>query len=293
MFGCLYDKILNNLCQVIECVLPLRYTRSIDDYVENDGGYMLPSERQKKIIALLATKDVVSILDFVNAFEISVETVRRDLAILDKQGAIEKVYGGARLKVGGLHEATLESRLVDQLSQKKAIGKKCSEFIHDGDCIFLDSGSTTYQIAKNITTRKNLTVITNSIPIINELMHTDFEMIIIGGRIRHDERSVVSFDYLFDFSGLNIQKSFICAGGITVEKGISDFNMEEAVTRRKIIAQSKEVFVAADSSKFGRDVTIHIATLSQINYVISDSQVGKNTVSGFQKTPVSLILADG
>jgi DeoR/GlpR family transcriptional regulator of sugar metabolism len=253
---------------------------------------MLPSERQKKIRALLATKDVVSIVDFVNAFHISIETVRRDLAILEKQGVVEKVYGGAKLKVERLHESTLENRLVDQLSQKKAIGKKCSEFIHDGDCIFLDSGSTTYQIAKNISTRKNLTVITNSIPIINELMNTDFEMIMIGGRVRHDERSVVSFDYLFDFTGLNIQKSFICAGGITVEKGVSDFNMEEAVTRKKIIAQSHEVFVAADSSKFGRNVTINIAPLSQIAYVISDSQVGKNTINGFKKSPAALIIAE-
>jgi len=253
---------------------------------------MLPSERQKKIVDMLATKNVITIAEFMAAFNISVETVRRDLAILEKQGAIQKVYGGAKIKDITFGEPTMESRMVSRLLQKEAIGKKCSEFIHDGDCIFIDSGSTTFHIAKHLADKKNLTIITNSIPVVNELMDTDFDIIIIGGKIRHDERSVVTYDYLFNFSELNIQKSFICAGGITVEKGISDFNMQEAVTRKIIIGQSKEVFVAADSSKFHKDVTISIAPLDKINCMITDSNLDKNTANSFKKTTTMLVLAE-
>lgn len=253
---------------------------------------MLPSERQKKIVDMLATKNVITIAEFMAAFNISVETVRRDLAILEKQGAIQKVYGGAKIKDITFGEPTMESRMVSRLLQKEAIGKKCSEFIHDGDCIFIDSGSTTFHIAKHLADKKNLTIITNSIPVVNELMDTDFDIIIIGGKIRHDERSVVTYDYLFNFSELNIQKSFICAGGITVEKGISDFNMQEAVTRKIIIGQSKEVFVAADSSKFHKDVTISIAPLDKINCIITDSNLDRNTANSFKKTTATLILAE-
>jgi DeoR/GlpR family transcriptional regulator of sugar metabolism len=253
---------------------------------------MLPSERQKKIVDLLATKDVITIAEFMTAFNISVETVRRDLAILEKQGTIQKVYGGAKIKDITFGEPTMESRMVSRLLQKEAIGRKCSEFIHDGDCIFIDSGSTTFHIAKHLASKKNLTIITNSIPVVNELMDTDFDIIIIGGKIRHDERSVVTYDYLFNFSELNIQKSFICAGGITVEKGISDFNMQEAVTRKIIIERSKEVFVAADSSKFHRDVTISIAPLNKINCIITDSNLDRNTAGSFKKTTAMLILAE-
>lgn len=253
---------------------------------------MLPSERQKKILDLLLTKEVVTISELITEFNISIETVRRDLAILEKQGSIQKVYGGAKIKESTFSEPTMESRMVNRLLQKESIGKKCCEFINDGDCIFIDSGSTTYHIAKHLTNKKNLTIITNSIPVVNELMNTDFEIIIIGGKLRHNERSVVTYDYIFDFSQLNIQKSFICAGGITVENGVSDFNMQEAVTRKIIIERSKEVFVAADSSKFDRDVTISIAALNKINYIITDSNLSKNTGNSFKKTATKLILAE-
>jgi len=253
---------------------------------------MLPSERQKKIVELLAEKDVITIAEFMLTFNISIETVRRDLAILEKQGSIQKIYGGAKIKAVTFGEPTMENRMINRLLQKDAIGRKCSEFIHDGDCIFIDSGSTTYHIAKHLTNKKNLTIITSSIPVVNELMNTDFEIIIIGGKIRHNERSVVTYDYIFNFSQLNIQKSFICAGGITVENGISDFNMQEAVTRKTIIERSKEVFVAADSSKFHKDVTINIAPLSKISYLITDSHLDKNTVNRFKKTKTTLFLAE-
>ncbi|AJQ28536.1 DeoR/GlpR family DNA-binding transcription regulator [Pelosinus fermentans] len=253
---------------------------------------MLPSERQKKILDLLATKDVVTIPEFITEFNISIETVRRDLGILEKQGSIQKVYGGAKLKNSIFSEPTMESRMIHNLLQKESIGKKCCEFINDGDCIFIDSGSTTYHIAKYLMDKKNLTIITNSIPVVNELMDTDFEIIIIGGKIRHNERSVVTYDYIFNFSQLNIQKSFICAGGITAENGVSDFNMQEAVTRKIIIERSKELFVAADSSKFDRDVTISIAPLHKINYIITDSYLSKNVASTFKKTATILVLAE-
>ncbi|MDQ7863069.1 hypothetical protein RCO48_24655 [Peribacillus frigoritolerans] len=76
-------------------------------------------------------------------------------------------------------------------------------------------------------------MITSSIPVVNELIHSDIEILIIGGKVRRNEQSIVAFDYLFNFSELNISKAFICASGITVEKGISDYNLEEANTRKK------------------------------------------------------------
>ncbi|MGH4051545.1 MAG: DeoR/GlpR family DNA-binding transcription regulator [Clostridium sp.] len=252
---------------------------------------MLPIERQKKYLALLSNKDVIAITTFMTEFDVSIETVRRDLSILEKQDKIEKVYGGAKLKRSILSEPSIEERMVNNLKEKDWIGKKCSEFINDGDCIFIDSGSTTYHITKHIRNKKNLTIITNSIAVVNELINTNFEIIIIGGKIRHEERSIVTFDYIFNFSQLNIQKSFLCAGGITVENGISDFNMQEAVTRKKIIERSKEIYVAADSSKLGRDVIISIAPLNKINYIITDFLLDKSVAQIFKESKTTLILA--
>ncbi|MBU3159150.1 DeoR/GlpR family DNA-binding transcription regulator [Clostridium frigoris] len=253
---------------------------------------MLPSERQKKILDLLSKKDVVTISEFMTAFNISIETVRRDLSILEKQSKIEKVYGGAKIKLITFGEPTMENRMSNNLLQKQSIGKKCSEFINDGDCIFIDSGSTTYQLTKYLTNKKNLTIITNSIPVLNELINSKHDIIVIGGKVRHNERSIVSYDYIFNFSQLNIQKSFICAGGITLENGISDFNMQEAVIRKTILERSKEILVAADSSKFGRDVTINIVPISKVNFIITDSNLTKSMASSFNKYKSKIIIAE-
>nr|WP_285765879.1 DeoR/GlpR family DNA-binding transcription regulator [Peribacillus sp. SI8-4] len=252
---------------------------------------MLPLERQKKIIELLTIRKVMKLGELTEELQISIETLRRDMNLLTRQGKIEKIYGGVKLAQSKFGESTIDERMFSQLSEKERIARKCSEFIHDGDCIYIDSGSTTYQIAKYIKQKKKLTVITSSIPVVNELLDSDIEILIIGGKVRQNEQSIVAFDYLFNFSELNITKAFICASGITIEKGISDYNLEEANTRKKIIELSQQAFVAADSSKFGKDVTIGIAPLDKIDYIITDDHLHEAFITSFKDTGIHLLLS--
>lgn len=254
---------------------------------------MLPIERHKKMIEMLISKNIVTIPEFISEFDTSIETVRRDLAILEKSGRIEKVYGGAKIKNSSYIEPPMENRFVTRLVQKEWIGKKCSEFINDGDCIYIDSGTTTFQVAKNLHAVHNLTIITNSIPVINEMFNTSHNIIVIGGKLRHSERSVVTYDYMFNFSQINIKKCFIGAGGITNENGVSDFDIQEAVTRKTIIDRSEQIYVAADSSKFGRDVTINIVPLHRVHTIITDIQLSKNLSIQFSNKGTNIVLAGG
>ena len=253
---------------------------------------MFPLERQKKIIELLMVKKVLKMTELTEELNISVDTLRRDVNLLAKQGKIEKIYGGVKLIQSKFGESSIDERMVSHLNEKQSIAKTSSGLINDGDCIYIDSGSTTYQIAKYIKNKKNLTVVTNSIPVITELMNSDVELIIIGGRIRKNEQSVVTFEYLFNFSELNIQKAFICTSGITLEKGISDYNLEEALTRKKIIELSKEIYIAADSTKFGKDVTIGIASLDKIDTIITDQNLDKSIINQFKKVSTNLVISD-
>ena len=253
---------------------------------------MFPLERQKKILELLTIKKVQKLSELTGELDISIETLRRDINLLSAEGKIEKVYGGVKLVESNFGESGLDVRMINHLKEKELIAQKCSEYIHDGDCIYLDSGSTTYQIAKYIKHKKNLTVVTNSIPVTNELLMSDVELIIIGGKIRKHEQSVTTSDFLFNFNELNILKAFICASGISVEKGISDYSLEEVVTRRKIIELSKEVYVAADSTKFDKDVTIGIASLDKIDYIITDNRLTQDLIHQFDKTSTILICAE-
>lgn len=255
------------------------------------GEYMFPLERQKKILELLMIKKVLKMSELTKELDVSVDTLRRDLNLLTKKGKIEKIYGGVKLVESKFGESSMDERLISHLQEKEWIAQKCCEYINDGECIFIDSGSTTYQIAKYIKNIKNLTVVTNSIPVVMELIDSDVELIIIGGKIRRNEKSVIAYDYLFNFKELNLLKAFIGASGITIEKGISDYNLEEANTRKKIIELSKEIYVTADSTKFGKDVTIGIAPLDKIDYIITDSNLNKNWVDQLKKTNTNLILA--
>nr|WP_259445533.1 DeoR/GlpR family DNA-binding transcription regulator [Paenibacillus lautus] len=256
------------------------------------GERMFPLERQKKILELLTIRKVLKITELTEELNVSVDTLRRDLNTLTKQGRIEKIYGGVKLVESRFGESSMDERMVSQLEEKDRIARKCGEFVHDGDCIYIDSGSTTYQMAKYVKHRKKLTVVTNSLPVAIELMDSDVELIMIGGKIRREEQSVVAYEYIFNFHELNVLKAFICCSGITIEKGISDYNLEEAITRKKMIELSKEVVVMADSTKFGKDVTISIASLDKIDTIVTDANVHASFIPKFKKTNTTLVIAD-
>ena len=178
-------------------------------------------------------------------------------------------------------ESSMDERMVSQLEEKDRIARKCGEFVHDGDCIYIDSGSTTYQIAKYVKHKKKLTVVTNSLPVAIELMDSDVELIMIGGKIRREEQSVVAYEYIFNFHELNVLKAFICCSGITIEKAFPTTIWKKPL-RAKMIELSKEVVVMADSTKFGKDVTISIASLDKIDTIVTDANVHAGFIPKFK-----------
>ncbi|MEG0385480.1 MAG: DeoR/GlpR family DNA-binding transcription regulator [Solibacillus sp.] len=253
---------------------------------------MLPVERRKKIMDLLNKREVLKIDELLDELDISTVTLRRDINILAEQGLIIKIYGGIQGLKTNLINSPSDGRIVQNIEEKEQIAIKCCELIEDYDCIYLDGGSTAFQIAKHIKHFKNLTVVTNSIPIINELIDSQVDLIILGGKMSLKKRSIAAYDYLFNFSGLNIFKAFISASGITIEKGISDYNLDEVNTRKKIIDISKEVYIIADNTKFGKDVAVGIAPLEKVDYIVTDGGVRQTFIEDFQKTQVELVVAN-
>jgi len=182
----------------------------------------------------------------------------------------------------------MDNRLTQQLTEKIAIAKACASLVDDGDCIFIDSGTTTYQMTPFLLGKEKLTVVTNSLPVAFDLIGSNIEVMIIGGKIRHSEKSVTSNDFLFRFDHLNINKAFICASGVTLEKGISDFSLEEAMTRKQLISISQTVYVATDSSKFNKDVAIQVCPLDQVDMIITDNALSKETLKQYTEAGIQL-----
>lgn len=253
---------------------------------------MLPQERYNGILTLLNEKEVVKIEELMAAFQVSIETARRDLNYLEQEGLVKKIYGGATLVRRTPTEPLSSDRLTRNMGEKAAIGRKCSEFVADGDSIFLEVGTTTLQVARALKDKKNLTVITNSIYIINELIDTTCTLYVIGGRIRHEERAISGAVSLFELDHFHISKTILGAGAITPENGISDFNIEEALTRKKIIERSKEVYLVADHTKFGFDAMAHVCPISEIDMIVTSRRLRPDLPPKFIEAGVKLVFAD-
>lgn len=249
---------------------------------------MYPVERQQKILEIVRKQQVTKHSELTEILQISMETLRRDIQILVQQGLIEKFYGGIREVEQSLTETLIEQRMICQLEEKIAIARECTTFIQEGDCIFLDSGSSTFQIAKFIRTMKNITVITNSLPIAVELLNTSVEIILMGGKVRHSEKSIVSYDFLLQYDQLNISKAFICTSGISLKNGLSDFSFEEVLIRRNIVRSAQTIYVVADHTKFERDVAVKICSLNDVDYLITDGNLKDNIYKQYQDAGINI-----
>ncbi|MEQ6354253.1 DeoR/GlpR family DNA-binding transcription regulator [Lysinibacillus sp. M3] len=247
---------------------------------------MYTIERQQHILQFVRKHKVVKLVTLTKEFNVSMETIRRDIHQLVQDKKMEKFYGGVKYMEPA--EGLMDNRFHEQLPEKIAIAKACASLVQDGECIFLDSGTTTYQMTPFLLEKEKLTVITNSLPVAFDLIGSNIEVIIIGGKVRHSEKSVTSNDFLFRFDHLNINKAFICASGVSIEKGISDFNLEEAITRKQIINISQTVYVAADSSKFDKDVAIQVCPADAVNMIITDRGLSKETINHFTDKGVQL-----
>ncbi|WP_376748084.1 MULTISPECIES: DeoR/GlpR family DNA-binding transcription regulator [Lysinibacillus] len=243
-------------------------------------------ERQHQILQFIRQHKVVKLVTLTKEFNVSMETIRRDVQQLMQDKKIEKFYGGVKYiePVEGL----IDHRLHEQLTEKIAIARACALLVQDGECIFIDSGTTTYQMTPFLLDKEKLTVVTNSLPVAFDLIGSNIEVILLGGKVRHSEKSVTSNEFLFRFEHLNINKAFICASGVSIEKGISDFSLDEAITRKQIISISQKVYVATDSSKFNKDVAIQVCPVDDVDVIITDDGLSKKTIQHFSEKGVQI-----
>lgn len=253
---------------------------------------MLPEERYQIIIDYLKTHRMVRIQQMADRFGISVETVRRDLAYLQKEGIIRKVYGGATMAHPINQEQTNRQRMDTNTFEKKAIARRCAELIHEGDKVFIGPGTTTLQVAKELKdSRKELSVLTSSIQVASVLIHTNFEVYILGGQIRKDEGAIsgsLSLQTLQNFHG---GTAIIGTGGVTVRGGLTDYNLDEVILRRSALKMVDRSILVADHTKFGRELNMQVCPLIDISVVISDRKLRATYVDEMKNAGIEYYLA--
>ncbi len=252
---------------------------------------MLSKERQQEIISILHTNKIIKIKEISERFKVSNETARRDLEALEAQKLLKRVYGGA-VPLANINAEPLYSiRAELSVLEKRAIGKKAAELIKEGSTLLFDVGTTTLEIAKNIVDRKNITVITSSLPIINELANTDIELLVLGGKLRNRELSMSGSIPLMALQQIYVDMAFVGAGGVTFEEGISDYNIEEAQVRKLAIERANACVLAVDSSKFGINAFAMVSPLNAIDIVISDWKLEEEIIREISERGIEVIIA--
>ena len=249
-------------------------------------------ERQKQILSLLVKQGRLSVNEIVEQFSISVATARRDLETLASQGKAQRVHGGVIAVEQAPPELPILQREGEQADEKAGIGRAAAELIADGDTVFLGSGTTVLEAAKHLRDRKNLTVITNSLPVLNALAGIkDITVVSLGGQLRESELSFIGHITEQALAEIRVDKVIMGARGLSLEHGLTNDYLQETLTDRAILKIGREVILVADHSKVNRVSTALLAPLSSMNIFVTDSKADKKFIQALKKQNIKVVIA--
>lgn len=251
---------------------------------------MLALQRQDEIVRLISTKGSVTVAELSHLFNVTGATIRRDLRDLERRNLIRRAHGGAVAAIASHLDPSFQERAVAQREEKDAIGKFCADLIRDGETIILDSGTTTLSIAKHLQGRKGLTIITNSISIVNLLLNEkDITVISTGGVARSEGYSLVGYVAERAISLFRPDKAFVSVGAIDAEGNMSIGNLASVPVKQAMIRVSKEVIIPADSTKLGRASIALVENISRATCLVTDERADHELVALFQGKGVRVV----
>lgn len=236
----------------------------------------MAQERKEYILKLLMRDGKVKVLPLAEQLEVSSETIRRDLDVLESEGRLRRVYGGAILSTYVNGEPPFQQRAQLHEEEKKAIGTRAAELIEDGDVIALDVGTTMLELARAIQGKRNLTILSNSLPIascLSEALNNNRftgKVILLGGEVNPAQQSMTGPICEQVLRQFHLDKAFLSIGGISLQRGITDYDLNEAYISKLLANAAKDVIVLADQSKIGVQAFAHILPLEQVDCVVSN-----------------------
>jgi len=248
-------------------------------------------ERRNKIIDKLESDNQVLVSELSNEFNVSEVTIRNDLAYLEEKGIMHRTHGGGIKQRKVALEYGLTEKQKQNLPQKKRIGAKAVELIQENETIILDSGSTTMEIAKNLSIFKNLTVITNALNIISQIKeYPNIHLIVPGGILKPQSVALYGTPAEDAFKNYYCDKFFMGTDAIDFTHGLSTPTIEEAHLNKIMIQISKEVILVADSSKFNKRNFVFIAPVNILHTIITDKDLPQESKSAYENIGIKVIL---
>jgi len=234
---------------------------------------MLAKERQTLIYQILQKNGAVTASTLVSSLDVSLETIRRDLLAMEKQGLLNRVHGGAVTSGNMQPIVSLKQRHQEHQQAKQELAQKVLPFIEEGDIIGLDSGSTAIAVAQALkTVFTKLTVVTYSSDVFDLLKgHADYRLILCGGHYLKNENAFYGPLALETLKHLHMQKAFIFPSSVSLEYGIGNTLQELHLMQQQLLHNADHVYILADSSKFEKHALLKISDMKQEYCYITDN----------------------
>jgi DeoR family transcriptional regulator, fructose operon transcriptional repressor len=234
-------------------------------YKIQGGDELLTPERHQIILQLLKDQNTVKIQEIMELTNSSESTIRRDLSLLEEQKFLKRIHGGAQRLQGKLQEPSMIEKSSKNLQEKRLIAKYAAGLVEEGDCIYLDAGSTIFEMIEFLTA-KDIVVVTNGLMHAAPLLNKGIATYLIGGFVKAKTNAFVGRGSLTSLDLYRFDKCFLGVNGIHQEFGFTTPDQEEAMVKQKAISLSRESYVLADSTKFSeisfaKIVDIHQAAI--------------------------------
>jgi len=255
---------------------------------------MYAEERHQAIAELVASRGRVAVTELATHFDVTTETVRRDLSQLERLKLLRRVHGGAvSMRSLTMLEAQLEDRDNVNAAEKDRIARAAVALLPEGGCtLLLDAGSTTARLAALLPATERWTVITHAVPIaalLAPLPH--IELHLLPGRVRTATQAAVGHATVTAIHDFRADLAFVGTNGISVLHGLSTPDPEEAATKRAVVESAQRVVVLTDASKVGQERTIRFAALDDIDVLVTDDSVDAADVAAFEAAGLDVVQA--
>ena len=252
---------------------------------------LLPPERRAQITELVRRNKSVLVKDLCAQFRVTGETIRKDLAILEQEGALIKTYGGAYVQDGVRNEvdASIRASLFPEV--KDAIGIACARLVEDGDTLFLDESTTCLAIARHLLEREGITVVTNSLPLASLFAEKGRgKLVLSGGELDRKNQCFVGGAAEDALGAYYVDKSFVSCRGADQTVGITDGNAINGRIRALMLRRARKHFLVLDHTKLGKSNFSHICDFSAVDAVVTDALPDPSWEDFFRSQGLRMIL---
>ncbi|MEU3062705.1 DeoR/GlpR family DNA-binding transcription regulator [Streptomyces subrutilus] len=252
---------------------------------------MYAPERQQEILRLAREAGRVDVLSLADRFEVTAETVRRDLKALDRAGLVRRVHGGA-IPAGRLDfEPDLSEREATAAGEKDRIAAAALAELPDGASVVLDAGSTVARLAALIPVESALTVVTHALPVAARLAdHTGVDLHLVGGRVRHRTRAAVDAWALRAYAEIRADVLFLATNGFCAQGGLTTPDLAEAAVKRAAMAAARRVVLLADSAKAGQEHFARFGSFAEVDLLITDTGLAPAQHAAIEAAGTEVVL---